>query len=135
MDLPKVSGIYEIVNTFNGKRYIGSAVSVRARWVYHRRDLRGGRHHSPYLQRAWNKCGERSFRVYVVEVVSHPHRLVEREQHHIDAASPEYNASPTAGSCLGYRWSDERRKARSERNKRMWRDKAFAARMQAAMKA
>lgn len=49
------SGIYEIVNTINGKRYVGSAVSLKRRWVDHRRDLRAGKHHSRHLQNAWAK--------------------------------------------------------------------------------
>lgn len=123
------SGIYEIVNLVNGKRYVGSAVSFKKRWTYHRRDLRGGRHHSRHLQHSWRKYGEQSFEFRIIETVDDPRQLIEREQHYINALAPEYNQSPTAGSCLGHRQSAETKARQSARNKRLWADPDFAARM------
>lgn len=37
------SGIYEIVNTTNQKKYIGSAVDIKARWRSHRHELVKGK--------------------------------------------------------------------------------------------
>ena len=51
------SGIYEILNTANGKRYIGSAVHFARRWYLHCWKLNRGEHHSAKLQNAWNKHG------------------------------------------------------------------------------
>lgn len=55
------SGIYAIVNTINGKVYIGSSKSVEGRCNGHFRDLRNHKHYNVKLQRAWNKYGEQSF--------------------------------------------------------------------------
>ena len=53
--------IYKIINKENGKFYLGSAENCHKRQLRHFRDLRKGRHHNLYLQRAWNKYGEKSF--------------------------------------------------------------------------
>lgn len=55
------SGIYEIVNIINEKRYIGLASNLNSRKQGHIYDLRRGKHGNPYLQNAWNKYGESSF--------------------------------------------------------------------------
>lgn len=111
------SGIYEIVNQVNGKRYVGSAISFKRRWMYHRRDLRAGRHHSKYLQDSWNRHGEDSFRFSIIEPVDEFSMLIEREQFYIDTLKPEYNCRPTAGSNLGHKWTDEQRSRRSDQLK------------------
>ncbi|WP_221090097.1 NUMOD3 domain-containing DNA-binding protein [Deinococcus aquaedulcis] len=54
-------GIYEIRNTVNGKYYVGRAECFRTRFNRHRYELRHGRHHCLYLQRAWTKYGEEAF--------------------------------------------------------------------------
>ena len=58
--------IYEIKNTDNGHCYIGSTVNPKSRWTAHRTNLRGGRHHSFVLQRAWNKYGESKFQFNIL---------------------------------------------------------------------
>ena len=60
------SGIYEILNTINGKRYIGSAVNFNERWMNHKKMLKKGIHHSIHLQRAWNNHGGGSFEFSVL---------------------------------------------------------------------
>ncbi|KKN23367.1 hypothetical protein LCGC14_0905660 [marine sediment metagenome] len=108
------SGIYEIVNTINGKMYIGSAVSLSGRFRQHRFTLKNGKHGNVHLQRAWNKYGPVSFVFSVIEYVAEKD-LLAREQYWIDAygvASEGYNICPIAGSNLGLRWSEEaKRKA------------------------
>lgn len=99
------SGIYQIVNTTNGKRYVGSAKSFRVRWAKHLGDLRLNRHHSAYLQRSWNAHGSDKFIFEIVEFCE-PSELITREQAWLDLLSPQYNVSPTAGSCLGMRHSE-----------------------------
>lgn len=39
----KASGIYEITNLINGKRYVGSAVNMYRRWYAHRWHLEAKR--------------------------------------------------------------------------------------------
>lgn len=43
------AGIYEICNTVNGKRYIGSSVRIKERWRAHRSALDGGKHENQKL--------------------------------------------------------------------------------------
>jgi group I intron endonuclease len=103
-----VGGIYEIVNTLNGKRYVGSAVNFTARWREHQRQLRGGKHHSRYLQRAWNKHGPDAFEFRQIETCSQDQLLV-REQFALDAMRPAYNIAKVAGNTLGVRYTKEAR--------------------------
>lgn len=108
-------GVYAIIHRASGKRYIGSAaVSIKNRWYDHRKQLRGNRHHSRYLQRAWNKYGEDAFEFVVVEQCE-SEKCVEREQFWMDRYRSAkkrfgYNVCPTAGSQLGKRRSPEQRK-------------------------
>lgn len=102
------TGIYEIVNTVTGKRYIGSAVSFAKRWAGHRSDLRLNRHHSRALQRAWNKYGEECFRFSIL-LNCGPDELISEEQAAFDKFCPEYNTSKFAGSMRGVSPSQETR--------------------------
>jgi len=95
------SGVYEIVNLVNGKRYIGSAFSFSKRWSKHRLDLSRQEHHSPHLQRSWNKYGATEFSFRVLEVVEDRSTLLQREQFYLNTMAREYNCSGTAGSRQG----------------------------------
>jgi len=103
------SGIYQIKNTLNGNRYIGSAADLRRRWQQHLSALRHSQHHNRHLQRAFDKYGEEAFIFEVLEEDIEPENLIEREQHYFDTLEPAYNTSPTAGSQLGMRRTDETR--------------------------
>lgn len=102
------SGIYQILNLQNGKRYVGSAVTLHRRWKLHRYQLRNGSHHSQHLQNAWNKHGAESFAFSVLELADRE-SLIAREQHWMDSTSPEYNVLRIAGSSLGHKASPETR--------------------------
>ncbi len=78
-EIPNSSGIYQIRCNQNGKIYVGSAVSLQARWCMHRRELRRRLHHNPHLQHAWNLHGEASFEFTILELVEAPQLLI-REQ-------------------------------------------------------
>lgn len=108
-----ISGIYEIVNLVNGKRYIGSAKDFARRWSAHRRALRLGEHSNRYLQASWDKHGEDAFAFRHVLFCMVPD-LIRAEQVLLDGVKPEYNLSPTAGSTLGVRYSEESRRRLSE---------------------
>lgn len=99
------SGIYQIQNQINRKRYIGSAVNLEKRWWNHLSSLRHNSHHNPHLQAAFHKYGEDAFAVSVLEYVEDLEQLIVREQYFLGALSPEYNISPTAGSSLGIQHS------------------------------
>jgi group I intron endonuclease len=121
----RVSGIYQIRNTLNGKIYVGSAVSIAARWRVHLCQLRSGDHHSVKLQRSWNKHGESAFAFEVLELVPNKLDLISIEQHHLNRTQsfdPKfgYNVSPTAGSSLGTKASDETRRKQSKVQSERW---------------
>jgi group I intron endonuclease len=100
------AGIYEISNTVNGHRYVGSASDFEARWAVHRHGLVRGKHHSRYLQAAWNKYGPESFQFRRL-LICEPKDLLMYEQAAIDGLAPEYNVCRIAASTLGLRWTDE----------------------------
>jgi group I intron endonuclease len=133
------SGIYKISNTANGKIYVGSAVHIGQRWRYHRSCLRRNKNRSIYLQAAWNKYGEPSFVFSVLEYVEDKSKLIEREQYWIDELRAAvkgigYNISPTAGSTLGVKQTEETRR-KVQAAKTGWRHSAEArVRMSIAQK-
>lgn len=61
------SGIYKIVNNVNGKVYIGSTKNFDKRKQQHFYTLSQKKHHSPKLQRSYNKHGKESFEFQIVE--------------------------------------------------------------------
>lgn len=77
------SGVYQIVNLINGKVYVGSSINLARRKNEHARHLRDGKHHSSYLQRAYNKYGRNCFKFEVLEYAD-TDRLKEVEQHYIN---------------------------------------------------
>lgn len=96
------SGIYQIRNVVNGKKYIGSAKRLCNRFYMHRCELKGGYHGNPHLQAAYNKYGRESFVYEVIEECSVAD-LLTREQARIDEIpeSARYNILPLAGSPAG----------------------------------
>ena len=131
-------GIYEIVNLFNGVRYVGSSVSFNKRWSQHRTDLRRGIHHSKYLQRSWNKYGPDQFLFRAIEIIESPNRqkLIDREQYHFNQmAKDRFNVCPIAGSRLGVPQSEAARAAMSRFHSQHWKDPENLARRAAAISA
>ncbi len=108
-DIVCPSGIYAITNTVNGKKYIGSAVNLSARWRKHKSALGISKHHNCYLQSAWNKYGKDAFEFSVVEYVPDKTLLIAAEQKHIDSIEKDgsYNFCRVAGSILGVKRSPE----------------------------
>lgn len=105
--------IYQIVNLDNGKRYIGSAVCVHCRFCKHKKQLRTGTHHNRYLQRAWDKHGEKRFLFDVIKIVPKD-KLREQEQMWIDSSgctdkNRGYNLASDARSNRGYEWTEEQK--------------------------
>lgn len=87
--------IYEIVNTRNGHRYIGSSNRHTHRWKDHLNRLRKGLSES-HFQRAYNKYGEKIFVFHILEKVRNPNKRYIREQYWIDKLNPEYNSKRIA---------------------------------------
>jgi group I intron endonuclease len=113
------SGIYEIVNLVNGKRYVGSAVDTTRRWQDHRSCLKRGKHHCHILQKAWRKYGEEAFAFRIIEWCD-PSALIDCEQAALDRLKPEYNICPLAGSSRGVRHTAEARANMSRAQKFHW---------------
>lgn len=137
------SGVYEIVNTTNGKSYVGSSINMKKRWSEHRCGLRNNTHHAMVLQRAWNKYGEGAF-VFKPLLICAEDMLVFYEQRAFDAVEPAYNAtleaaSPSADSAvrakirealMGHKVSEETRAKQSAAKKgRKQTPEAVAARI------
>lgn len=112
----KQGGVYQIVNTENGKRYIGSAKCFHARKGKHLSALSLGKHHAKHLQSAFRKYGDAAFSFSILLVCA-PEDLLFYEQRAIDRLQPEYNSSPTAGNTLGVRCDPERRRKISAAHK------------------
>lgn len=117
------SGIYKITNLINGKIYIGSAVSLRDRWLSHKSFFRRNKHQNIRFQRSWNLHGENAFIFEVVEYVGWRHLLIEREQFWIDKTQcydPHigYNSRKIADSGIGTKRTEEAKARMSEAAKR-----------------
>lgn len=115
-------GIYQIRNITNGSVYVGSAKNIVYRWTIHRRQLTDGKHHSRYLQRAWNRYGPQAFVFEVVEECQVDELLV-REQFYIDERTVyprrmTYNVNPSSKTRLGARVNAASRKRMSESGKK-----------------
>lgn len=84
------SGIYAIINTFNGHLYVGQSKCLFKRKQAHFRDLAGNCHANPYLQNAYNYYGKGTFRFVAVEFCPED-ELDLKEQYWIERIKPEYN--------------------------------------------
>lgn len=116
------SGVYIIRNTVNEKVYVGSTVNFRKRYLAHRRALEKSMHHSHSLSRFAAKHGLETLLFDLLEAtLADKNILLSTEQKWIDLLLPfrnnGFNSSPTAGSIMGWRASDEQRRRRSENQK------------------
>lgn len=110
------SGIYAITCTASGKQYVGSSNNIKRRLYSHFHLLRMGAHYNPRLQNAWNKYGEGTFKVDVLEAAP-VDVLFEREQYWIDALDAYRNGlnlAPYANGVRGVKYTDEQRQHLSD---------------------
>lgn len=74
-------GIYRITCQASGKQYIGqTSLSIRERRTQHLDMLRANRHHNHWLQADWNLYRPEQFTFEVLEVVTDPVWLLDRER-------------------------------------------------------
>lgn len=83
-------GVYEILNTTNLKRYIGSSKDLAGRRKSHFSDLRNGHHDNSHLQNAWNKYGSDNFEFNVI-IYCGKHRRHIYEQYLLDRSHAKTN--------------------------------------------
>ena len=76
------SGVYQIYNPINEKRYIGSSIDISRRIKEHRKNLIAQKHHNQHLQNAWNKYGD--LLEFKPLEYCEPDQLLELEQQYID---------------------------------------------------
>ena len=93
--MDKKSGVYQIVNKADGKKYIGCTVNFAARWSMHISNLKRSRHENKKLQKAFNEYGQDNFIFSVLEVCE-KNLLHDRERFYIRTLKPEYNFVPRA---------------------------------------
>lgn len=72
-----MGGVYKIINSINGKYYIGSTKNFEKRKVRHFKDLAKNKHHNAYLQKSFNKHGESNFKF---EILIECENYFEKEQ-------------------------------------------------------
>lgn len=97
----KTSGIYEIHNTLNGKRYVGGSTNLNYRRDDHFRRLARGAHANGHLQRAYDKYGKDAFEFRPLFSNVSRRILTRLEQAAMDVICPEYNIHKRAGRSLG----------------------------------
>ena len=121
----KIGGIYKIKNRVNGKYYIGSSDNIlgsNGRWQEHINGLKANRHENSYLQRSWNKYGEKNFEFSILEELPKS-KLFPIEQKYLDHAKKDgkrcYNLSYLAigGGFTGHKHSEESKRKTSEKLK------------------
>jgi len=99
------SGIYRWVNNLNNKTYIGSAINLYKRFiVYYNYTALANK--KSKINRALLKYGYSNFRLDILEYCK-VEDVIKREQYFMDLLKPEYNILMVAGSCLGYKHSQE----------------------------
>jgi group I intron endonuclease len=114
--------VYQIKNKVNNKVYIGSTSNVNKRWDTHLRRLDNNKHHSHYLQNAWNKYGKNCFIFEILETLQSKKEMLDCEQKWLDKTlcfdkENGYNTCKVAGSPLGHKHTEEAKQKISARMK------------------
>lgn len=112
-------GIYCIRNIINGMIYIGQSVDLEKRFKRHKNSLNYGKHHSDFLQRAWDKYGPNAFEFEILEECQESD-LNEKEHYYIDKVfkSRDYkNGYNNREAGSNGRFSEESRRKMSESTK------------------
>lgn len=125
--------IYKIINVENGHFYVGSTIEIEKRKKRHFKDLKNGRHHSMYLQRAYDKYGENSFRFIIIKEreFKDENELRQLEERYIKfcwKSGKLYNVSKqgSGGDLVTYHpLNDDIRKKHRENSLKIWENKTI----------
>lgn len=116
-----ICGIYKIENLVNGKIYIGKSVNIYRRWKKHKTLLNTRSHYNKHLRCAWDIYGEDNFEFSIIEQCAQDNDILSiKEKYYIELYSSNnsdfgYNMTNGGDGTFGLKWSDEQRKATSER--------------------
>lgn len=100
-------GVYSIECLPTGKCYVGSSIDMRRRIREHHLKLKQGKHHSPHMQRSYDRHGKESFRDVILERATSRGQLMMCEQYWIDKLKPAFNVRPYADGRAADAWSDD----------------------------
>lgn len=83
--IPTKSGVYCIFNIFSNKCYVGVSKNLRDRlYKRHIKQLKNKTHQNEYLQKSWDKYGEKNFIFIILEYVEKLELLTHREQYYLN---------------------------------------------------
>ena len=103
----KKSGVYCWTNIKNGKRYVGSSLSLSRRIsCYYSLSRISKLESKSLICRALLRHGHSGFRLDILEYCK-KEKVIEREQYYMNLMKPEYNILKVAGSSLGYKHTEE----------------------------
>lgn len=85
-----VGCIYKIINTVNGKFYIGRTIHFKKRWSNHLRGAKTGSCKHPFLYNSMRKYGVDAFKFEILEECL-DNELIEKETYWINELKPSYN--------------------------------------------
>jgi group I intron endonuclease len=112
-------GVYQIINSIDGKRYIGSSVNLSKRKNTHFSDLKKQKHKNRHLLSAYNKYGSNNFKFEIILYCSREDAIF-YEQRVIDLynfSKELYNLSPSAKDNLGFKMPQSSKDLLSKINK------------------
>jgi group I intron endonuclease len=111
-------GVYHIVCTVNGKRYIGGTSNIRLRSQVHQSALRKQRHANKALQSDWNKFGADAFVFEALEYCANDRvALSALEQKYCNELHPEYNKRIHVDDSTGVKMPEDGVEAMREKLK------------------
>lgn len=87
---PKLPGIYRIVNTLDGKYYIGGTqakAGLKGRFSRHLYELKNNKHGNSYLQNAFNQYGVENFQ-FIGFINAEKEKILNLEQYFLDIFKP-----------------------------------------------
>lgn len=107
------SGVYQILNLVNGKRYIGSSINLKFRIWTHKHELKNGKHDNKHLLYSYSKYGKENFDFKILEYCENS-ELIAIEQFYIDlfGINNLYNNRILANSNKGIKHTEEFKQAR-----------------------
>jgi len=113
----KISGVYGIFNSYDGKVLVGSTIDLHKRWIHHRCTANTNQHANPHFQNAWLRDGSDSFEFRILELCDLS-SLKPREDYWMSFyRSVEPDRGYNMVSACHPKWTEEMRKRSSELRK------------------